>query len=355
MEKNSTYRYRSFFWPIVLIGFGVIMLLANLDIIPAPSIRMLVRLWPLALIILGLDLLIGRRSPLIGALIGLVAVALVILYFFMAPVLDLAPSVERKTVPINTPLGNTSSAEIKLDLERYATTIDSAVDSDALFEAVLETYTDVKYTARGGQRKSIDLHPVDSSLFDLDWSVATTRDMTWEIGLSPEVPLDLSVDVGSGSAALNFFGLMLDELQVDGGSGSTDLMIPAGSSRYPVDVNGGSGSFDITIEDEADLEATFDVGSGSFDVIIGSGVAMNLEVEGGSGSIFIDVPTDVGVRLVVDDRGSGGVRIPTSFDMVDDANDDDNDTGEWESSNFDAASEVIVIYFDPGSGTLTIR
>lgn len=355
MEDHQSYSYRSFFWPIVLIGFGAIMLLANLDLIPMPSVRMLVRLWPLALIILGLDILVGRRSPFIGALIGIGAVALVIMFLYMVPVLDFIPTVEPKTLPINTPLGNTTSAEVTLELERYTTTIDSSIESDDLFDAVLETYTDVNYVARGGQRKTIDLNPVDSSAFDFDWTLTSTRDMTWEIRLSPEVPLDLSVDVGSGSASLDLFDLMLDELKVDGGSGSTDLMIPAGSSLYPVDVNGGSGSFDIEIEDDTEIEAKFDVGSGSFDVIIGSGVAMNLEIDGGSGSIFIDIPGDVGVRLVVDDRGSGGVRIPADFNLVDDYGDDDRDTGVWESDNYDETSALIEIRFDPGSGTLTLR
>jgi hypothetical protein len=355
MEDRQSYSYRSFFWPIVLIGFGVIMLLANLEYIPMPSFRLLVRLWPLALVVLGLDIIIGRRSPFIGALIGLGAVALIIVLMFMAPVLDIAPTVERKTVPLNTPLGNTTSAEVTLDLERYATTIDSSVDSDDLFDAVLETYTDVKYIASGGQRKTIDLNPIDSNGFDFDWTLASTRDMTWEIGLSPDVPLDLSVDIGSGSASLDLFDLMLNELKVDGGSGSTNLKIPASSSLYPVDVNGGSGSFDIEIEDKAEIEAKFDVGSGSFDVIIGSAVTMNLEIDGGSGSIFIDVPGDVGVRLVVDDRGSGGVRIPGDFDLVNDQGDDDHDTGVWESDNFDETSAMIEIRFDPGSGTLTLR
>jgi hypothetical protein len=355
MEENHSYRYRSFFWPIVLIGFGVIMLLANLDIIPMPSVRTLIRLWPLALIVLGLDLLVGRRTPIIGALIGLAAIALVILFLFMAPVFNIEPTVEQKTIPLNTALGTTTSAEINLDLERYATTVDSSVDSDDLFDAVLETYTDVRYDVRGGQRKTIDLRPADFIAYDFDWAFASTRDMTWEIGLSPEVPLDLSIDVGSGSASLDLFDLMLEELKVDGGSGSTDLMIPAGDGLYPVDINGGSGSFDIQIADDAEIEASFDVGSGSFDVIVGAEVDIILEIDGGSGSIFIDVPSDAGVRLVVDDHGSGGIRIPVGYDLVDARDDDDSDTGIWESDNYESSRRTIEIRFDPGSGTLTLR
>ncbi len=354
MEDRPSYSYRSFFWPIVLIGFGAIMLLANLDLIPAPSLRMLIRLWPVALIVLGLDILVGRRSPLIGALIGLAAVALVIIFLYLSPQMDFLPSVERKTIPIHTPLENTSSANVALDLDRYATTLDAAVDSDDLFDAVLETYTDVDYSARGGEHKTISLNPVNASSFDLDWS-ASTSGMEWVIGLSPMIPLDLSIDVGSGSASLDLFDLMLDKLKVNGGSGSTDLAIPAGGTRYPVDVNGGSGSFDIEIEEDAELEAAFDVGSGSFDVIVGPGVAMALEIDGGSGSIFINMPRGAGLRLVVDDHGSGGVRVPGDFDLVDDMGDDDRDTGVWESDNYSSASNRIEIRFEPGSGTLTLR
>jgi hypothetical protein len=355
MDKNRQYGYRSFFWPIVLIGVGAIMLLANLDILPTPSVRLLLRLWPLALIVLGLDLIVGRRSPLLGALIGLAAIALVILLLYFAPSLNLERTVEKKTINLNTPLGNTQTANVTLDLERYATTIGSNIDSDDLFTAVLDTYTDVDYVARGGRRATIELDPVDANLYDLDWSVASTRDMLWEIDLSPDVLLDLSVDVGSGSADLDLFDLMLSDLTVDGGSGSTDLAIPDSGELFPVYVDGGSGSFDIQIEDGANLDADFDVGSGSFDVIVGSRVSMELTLDGGSGSIFIDLSDDAGVRVVVDDRGSGGVRLPADYDLVDDMNDDDRDTGIWETDDYDEARYQIEIRFDPGSGTLTVR
>jgi hypothetical protein len=354
MDENRHYGYRSFFWPIVLIGVGAIMLLANLEILPAPSMRLLLRLWPLALIVLGLDIVVGRRSPILGGLIGLGTIALVVLLLYFAPSLDLERTVEKKTLTFNTPLGETQAAKVSLDLERYATTLGSAINPDDLFDAVLETYTDVDYVARGGGQKTIALSPVDASFFDLDWTAASTRNMTWEIRLSPEVPLDLSVDVGSGAADLNLSGLMLSELSVDGGSGSTELAIPSTGKPYLVYVDGGSGSFDVQIEDDASLMANVDVGSGSFDIIVGSGVAMQLSLDGGSGSIFIDLPESAGVRIVVEDRGSGGVRLPGNYDLIDNLDDDDGDTGIWETDGFDDARTQIEIHFNPGSGTLTI-
>ena len=54
--------YRSLFWPIILIGVGLIWLLGNFGIISGANLAVLFRLWPLALIVIGLDLLFGRQS-----------------------------------------------------------------------------------------------------------------------------------------------------------------------------------------------------------------------------------------------------------------------------------------------------
>ena len=80
-------RPRSFFWPILFIGAGVVLLLANLNIIPLPSLSFLFRLWPVLLIVAGLDILIGRRVPWISGLVALVAVAGLVILAILAPTL----------------------------------------------------------------------------------------------------------------------------------------------------------------------------------------------------------------------------------------------------------------------------
>jgi hypothetical protein len=80
----GTYRARrpqrhppSFFWPLVFIGAGVILLLSNLGYLPWQSWNVLWRLWPLLLVALGIDLLIGRRS-LVGAIFSVLLILLLI-------------------------------------------------------------------------------------------------------------------------------------------------------------------------------------------------------------------------------------------------------------------------------------
>jgi len=355
MEEKKQYGYRSLFWPILLIGTGCIWLLANLGVLPAISWRFFFRLWPLVLIVIGLDIIIGRRSPAIGGLIGLGAVAAVIALVLLAPSLDLEPDVELKTLNFSEPLESTTSARITLDLERYATTIDALSDSKSLIEAELDTLTDVNFSARGSKTKSVIIDPVSDFNFDFNWLDLAGLDAEWAIGLSPYVPLDLTVDVGSGSATLNLTELDLTDFEIDGGSGSVDLFLPSTYSQYSVNIHGGSGSFYIELESRSDIRADIDVGSGSFDLVIGSGTDMEARIDGGSGSIDIDFPADVGVRVVIRDGGSGSVHVPSSFDLLDDMDDNDSDTGIWESEDYDDASHKIEITFDPGSGSFNLR
>ena len=143
MEEKKTMNYRSLFWPILLIGLGTIWLLANLGLLPDLSWRFFVRLWPLILVVIGLDIIIGRRIPAAGALIGLATIAIVIVLALLAPKLNLEPDTELKTFSFNEPLDNATSARITLELERYATTVSSLSDSKSLIEADLDTFSDV--------------------------------------------------------------------------------------------------------------------------------------------------------------------------------------------------------------------
>ena len=61
---NGYYRGgRSIFWPMILIGLGVVWLLANFDIIPPVNWWTLLNLWPLVLVALGLQIMFGRGRP----------------------------------------------------------------------------------------------------------------------------------------------------------------------------------------------------------------------------------------------------------------------------------------------------
>jgi len=327
MEERR-FGYRSLFWPIVLIGLGVIWLLSNLGVIPVTSLYTLLRLWPLILIVIGLDLLIGRRSRLIGGLIGLAAVALVIFLLVAAPNLGLPSGGEVKTERFSEPVGQAQSAAVLLDLSAEPTTIRSLGDSDQLIDADIRHTGRIDFSVSGDRDKRVTLTRTGTGF---DWWVPG-QELHWDIGLTGRIPLDLTIDGGSGSIEAGLEGLQLSGLNVDVGSGSFSAALPASADGYAVDFEGGSGSADISLPGDANISMRLDTGSGS---------------------VNLDIPPDAAVRVDVQDSGSGSLNLPSGLEQV---RDGDNDEGTWESAGYAQAAEKIdIVIVDLGSGSVSIR
>ena len=69
--------YRGVFWPAVLILVGVVALLANAGLISTDRLSLFADMWPLILIVIGLEMIARRRLQ--GAAADLAAVLIVVI------------------------------------------------------------------------------------------------------------------------------------------------------------------------------------------------------------------------------------------------------------------------------------
>lgn len=325
MEKRP---YRSLFWPVILIGVGIIWLLGNFNIIPAANISMLLNLWPVILIVIGLDILFARRSPLAGAVIAALAIILVIAVLAAGPALGLpaGPTLQSRT--INEPIGGAQSAEISLDLSSIPTRVGSSQDRANLFEGQIDYYGALDYNSTGNPNRRISLsHHYSGNV--LTWDMFANAQ--WKIGLSPDVPINLIVDGGSGSSQFDLSGLNLTAFELDQGSGSFTLSLPASAQSYTARIKGGSGSLRLDLP-----------GSGN----------LTVRLNGASGSLNLNVPSGTAVRLEVVNDGSGSVNVPSWLNRVSGS----GKQGTWESSNYNqAANKLVILCDDLGSGSFNLR
>jgi hypothetical protein len=341
------------FWPVLLVGGGLLWLLENLDLLPEVDVGYLIRLWPLIFVAIGLDILFGRQSPRAGALIGLGSVVLVLALVFLAPRPETDASEDFNTLLFDEPLGGATSARIELILDRYQTRVQALADSTSLIEVELQTAVDAAFFVRGDESKTVHLESVgDHSLLEASLLNAATRDATWTIGLSPEIPLDLWVEIGSGDVVLDLEGLQLSDVDIHGSSGGGRLTLPGYAPGYTVDLDGGSGEYDIVIREGADISGYFDLDSGSLALHIGLEADIELEIEGGPGSLRFDIAEGVAFRLIIPNEAPGQVQIPEGHLLVDDLNDEDEDTGVWETRGFHSAAHQVEITLEAGPGDL---
>jgi len=313
MSENHLYRryYRSFFWPVVILGVGVIWLLSNLKMIPTSNLWILFQLWPALIIMAGLDILFARRLPLIGALLGLLVVGGVVYILLNGSTLGLDKEYEPRTETFTVEVGEATSVDLDLDLSTQETFINALEESTNLLEAEIGHVGEVEFTVTGTEEKFIDLRQVsiDSWFY---WALPGVEGekLTWEVYLSPDVPFDLDVDAGTGRSELDLSGVQLDQLRYDGGTGASIIILPVSPEGY--------------------------------------------DTHSGNGSVTLDVPEDAAVKLQVLDGGTGDLKLPDWIYKV--SGQEGRDEGVYQTDGFDdAAYQLNIIIEDIGTGNILVR
>jgi hypothetical protein len=326
-------RYRSLFWPILLVGVGLVWLLSNLGYIQAVSFGTILKFWPLLLIILGFDILFSRRYPWVGAVVGLLAVAGVVAFLLTGPKLGYTAGPVTKTEEFSTPLAGVDSVEYDFDTASapvYISVLKN--DSADLLQAEITHSGTMRFDVSGTTRKNVvlDENTDSSNWFNWDFSFDQYK---WNIALAPDVPTDMILNGGSGSLSLDLTGVELNSLQTDFGSGSSDIILPQTSKSYTAEIQSGSGSVNINIPKDTSMTLTLDAGSGSNSV---------------------NVPAGTSFRIEVMDDGSGSLSLPSGLKKSSDSN--DFSVGAWESTNYEtAATKVLIQILGQGSGSISIH
>lgn len=325
MDTRPRYHYRSLFWPIVLIGVGAIWLLVNLGYIAVANLVGIWKLWPLLLIAAGLDLLVGRRLPIVGALFGLATVGLVIFILVAGVQLPGARPVGVVTERLHTPLESAKSAQVTLDLWSDPVRVYSLSGSPELVDANITHTGQVDLTSTGAANKNIHLdHRAD---FNPEFFTFGSPDQRADIGLTPSIPLELAVNSASGSQEFDLSGLNLASFALDAASGSVNMTLPKSAASYPVRLDGASGSINVNVQD---------------------GASFKMKIDSASGSISIHLPQNAAVRIDVQDNGSGSLSVGSGFNRIS----GNDEIGVWETPGYASASnqiEITVTSFGSGS------
>jgi len=306
----------SLFWPIVLIGAGVVLLLANLGYLPRLSWGVIWKLWPLLVVALGVDLLIGRRS-VVGAIVSAVLICVLIAGILLISIFaQNIPAVsewiqppEFQTRHVEHPLTDVERATVSIDWTSVPGYLSPLEDSPNLIEGDIDYFGELTFDVSvRGDRANVKLDSRSTGIWFWPFNLGDQSDKRWDVGLSPNVLLDLTFDAGSGPCDFDLAGLQVSGLVLDSGSGPIDLSLPSGS--------------------------TFEA-----------------EIDGGSGPITIVLPRSVGARVELD-SGSGPFSPDARFQLVEGKRRGD---GVWETDNYRTAEHTILLKIDQGSGPVTIR
>jgi hypothetical protein len=343
---RSRPRYRSLFWAIVLIGVGAVWLLFNLDVIKPNQLAMFTYVWPILLVGIGVDLLVGRRSLAVGALVGVVTVGLIIILMVLGPSLGWIEDSDLQTQTCSTAVGGATSADVSLKTGGYSTKVSALPASSAADRPLLRAQVSYRgvlhFESSGDAAKAIILEAPDRSWW---WQLLDVQaPAPWEIGLDPQVPLRLKVDSASGSNELDLSGLRLTDLTVDISSGNAHAILPSLAGQdYAASFGMSSGDIDVEAPGGAHVDMRVDMSSGDARVALGKDSDVTLRFEGSSGQFRLELAAGQALRVEVEDVSSGDVKLPTGLIQVEQGDDEE---GIWETQGYAQASRKVLLVIE---------
>lgn len=309
MDPNPTRRHRAFIGPVILIGIGVLFLVANL----VPSFNpwlILTRYWPVILIVIGLgklwDYYAYRRSGGGGASdISGMLIAVILLMLLLG--LGVWRTGRRNSTVIGNEKHDTKSVDLQgatavtANLNFPAGQLDIDGGSSHLVDADF-TYNDAgaapqfDYNVSSGHGQLNVNENNDRVHFG-------THDARWDLHFNNNVPLDLTLQMGAGESNLRMADLNLTHLEVHMGVGQMLLDLTGQRKQnLSADIHGGVGQARIQLPRDVGVRAHATGGIGGIDahgftkegddyVNAAYGktpASIDLSVEGGIGEIDLE-------------------------------------------------------------------
>ncbi len=245
--------------PVILIGLGIILLLNNLGILEWSVWEVILRLWPVLLIAWGLDLIIGRRS-IWGSLLALVLIVALLagaLWLFGSGI-GTGRVVDAEE--IRQALDGATQAEIVIAPAIGTLHVEALPESANLVEGAIHLGNGERATPEFAAKGETATFTLRSEGVAFGPFVGSWDDQRgWDLGLNPDVSLQLEISLGVGKSDVDLTGLTVSDLEVTMGVGQTTVTLPD-EGRFRAEIDGAIGQTIVVIP--AGLAARIHVDTG---------------------------------------------------------------------------------------------
>jgi hypothetical protein len=172
----------------------------------------------------------------------------------------------------------------------------------------------------------------------------------FDLELTREVPMDLHINFGAGSAELDLGGLALTGLEFNTGASESRIKVSAPNREQILKAQFNVGAADFQLEQLGNLNAEdieINAGMGSFEISLDGSWQRDalISIDMGVGSLELHVPEDLGFQLLKNS-------FLTSLDGVRNLVKDGN---AYYSLNWDEADRNVTVDLDGALGSVIVR
>ncbi len=297
---DSLWRREGVAGPVFWIGLGVALLLNNYGLLGWNVWEMLLTMWPLLLVAIGLDLAFGRRSMTGGILAGIVMIGLLagVIWYFNS-----SSAISRATIEtISQPVGDAAQASIQLSPAVGWINLSPMEDSNDLVAGQIYLWKGEQLFQNYQVKGSDGIYELRTESLGFMYPTGRRGNVGWQLKLTPDIPLDISIEFGLGEMDLDFTSLQIEDLTANYALGNMVVHLPE------------TGKFSASLE-------------------------------GAIGRIEVVVPEGMAVRIRTD-TGIASVQVPKGWEIS---------QGNYSSPNFAGSSNQVNLSIHQAIGLVTVR
>src|SRR2546430_5306437 len=239
------FRNRGLLLPLILIAIGIIVLLANTGVLSAQALERLGDLWPLLLVILGLQLILNHTLPRQQAtLIGLGATAIIVVAAVAYAALAPAAPFGTQRFDSSERLGGLSAATLDLNYGAASIDVKAGVLGDSLYQAHVDYPGGENPPTISLDRETGALQIKESSSFS-PFHLFGARRRHVQLTLTDQVPWSIQIGGGAAILRLDLRHARLSQLEISGGANQLDAQLPSPKGSVVISVSGGANNIAI--------------------------------------------------------------------------------------------------------------
>lgn len=247
MNKNKL------FTGIMLIVLGLLFLLVNLGYLSIHVFFSIFDLWPLILVVVGINILF-RNKPILHYITWILFFVILIAYGVF---INGAPIKKNKYVHNNfsiTKSANTSYGELNLGTGAARLTIDS--EGENLLTTNQSGRKLIFREAYKNNKETAILSFKEEEFKGILWNSNNRSEYSFK--LNKDIIWDLDLDFGAVSGDLNLAEVPVKSLDLDFGAGDLHIILGTKYEKTNVKIDSGASNLDITMPNDAGIKIKLD-------------------------------------------------------------------------------------------------
>ncbi|MYC05659.1 MAG: hypothetical protein F4X57_00495 [Chloroflexi bacterium] len=251
---------------VLLIALGGLLLMQTTGVLSWNLWAIIWRLWPILLIAIGINIILGARMPWVASVLiaAVLAVGIALAAFSGAFTINGFRNGTEEIGSFHELLGETESVGVNINFGAGELRLDSLPPgSPNLVEADFQG-REAEVSVNRFERSAA----LDISNGDFDFGFLRINDRAiWDVSLSPSPTMFLDLNAGASEMTLDLSRLKVHDLSIDAGAADIEIVMPS---------------------DTGNVNADIDIGAADLIIIIPEGVGARIDADTAAGSLSID-------------------------------------------------------------------